>query len=151
MFIRRYLDDIRKNMKGMSSKEKVSYVITYYWYHILIIVSIIALIFFTVRFYVFQNKKPEFTCVIADQTTDEERDKLIMDTFAQKTGLDPEWIVVDSDYLFSYGDFSNTLIEKITGKTGEKLLLAFPDNGKHENLCNSFLECIAEIKSEIGG
>ena len=50
MFMRRYLDDIKEKTAGMSMKEKVSYVFTYYWYHMLIIVSIIALIFFTVRF-----------------------------------------------------------------------------------------------------
>ena len=36
-------------------------------------------------------------------------------------------------------------------KTDEKLLLAFPDNGKHGDLCDEFLECIREFKDELGG
>ena len=219
MFLRRYLDDIREKTAGMNKKERVSYVITYYWYHILIIVSIIALIFFTVRFYVFGNKKPEFTCVIANQAMDDERDARIAQAFAEENGLDPELVVVDSDYVFSYGDLQveganessyekfflkwgneeidavilsesmyefcrdmrgefrsldnmdtsgfetytddgkvtavvlgqDEFMEAATGKTDEKLLLAFPDNGKHGDLCDEFLECIREFKDELGG
>ena len=219
MFMRRYLDDIKEKTAGMSMKEKVSYVFTYYWYHMLIIVSIIALIFFTVRFYVFGNKKPEFTCVIANQAMDDERDARIAQAFAEENGLDPELVVVDSDYVFSYGDLQieganessyekfflkwgneeidavilsesmyefcrdmrgefrsldnmdtsgfetytddgkvtavvlgqDEFMEAATGKTDEKLLLAFPDNGKHGDLCDEFLECIREFKDELGG
>lgn len=219
MFMRRYLDDIKEKTAGMSMKEKVSYVFTYYWYHMLIIVSIIALIFFTVRFYVFGNKKPEFTCVIANQAMDDERDARIAQAFAEENGLDPELVVVDSDYVFSYGDLQveganessyekfflkwgneeidavilsesmyefcrdmrgefrsldnmdtsgfetytddekvtavvlgqDEFLEAATGKTDEKLLLAFPDNGKHGDLCDEFLECIREFKDELGG
>ena len=42
-------------------------------------------------------------------------------------------------------------MEAATGKTDEKLLLAFPDNGKHGDLCDEFLECIREFKGELGG
>lgn len=219
MLLRRYLDDIKEKTAGMSMKEKVSYVFTYYWYHMLIIVSIIALIFFTVRFYAFGNKKPEFTCVIANQAMDDERDARIAQAFAEENGLDPELVVVDSDYVFSYGDLQveganessyekfflkwrneeidavilsesmyefcrdmrgefrsldnmdtsgfetytddgkvtavvlgqDEFMEAATGKTDEKLLLAFPDNGKHGDLCDEFLECIREFKDELGG
>lgn len=89
MFLRRYQDDIREKTAGMNRKEKVSYVITYYWYHILIIISIIALIFFTVRFYVFGNHKPEFTCVLVNQEIDEERDAEIAQAFAKENGSNP--------------------------------------------------------------
>lgn len=219
MLLRRYLDDIKEKTAGMSMKEKVSYVFTYYWYHMLIIVSIIALIFFTVRFYVFGNKKPEFTCVIVNQAMDDERDARIAQAFAEENGLDPELVVVDSDYVFSYGDLQveganessyekfflkwgneeidavilsesmyefcremrgefrsldnmdtsgfktytddgkvtavvlgqDEFMEAATGKTDEKLLLAFPDNGQHGDLCDEFLECIREFKDELGG
>ncbi len=43
------------------------------------------------------------------------------------------------------------LIEEVTGKNGEKLLLAFPDNSRHGELCETFLQCAAEMKDEIGG
>ena len=104
MFLRRYLDDIREKTTGMNRKEKVSHVITYYWYHFLIIISIVALIFFAVRFYVFGNQKPEFTCVLVNQEIDDDRDAEIAQTFAKENDLDPDLVTVDSDYVFSYGD-----------------------------------------------
>lgn len=42
-------------------------------------------------------------------------------------------------------------MEAATGKTDEKLLLAFPDNGRHADLCDDFLQCIREFKGELGG
>ena len=214
MIFRNYLDDIKEKTQDMSIKEKVAYVITYYWYHILIIVSIIALIFFTVRFYLFGNVRPEFTCVIADHVMNEETAEQIAGDFADMAGLDPELVEIDPDYFFSYGDVEMEgvnessyekfflrwrnqeldaviipeslyrfceemggscrsledmdttgletytdngvctavvlgeadMIEEVTGKEEEKLLLAFPDNGRHEELCEVFLRCIADMQ-----
>ena len=219
MFLRRYLDDIREKTTGMNRKEKVSHVITYYWYHFLIIVSIVALIFFAVRFYVFGNQKPEFTCVLVNQEIDDDRDAEIAQSFAKENDLDPDLVTVDSDYVFSYGDVQlqgvnessydkfflkwrneeldavilsesmyqycremrgefrsledmdtsgfetytdggkvtavvlgkDEFMEAAIGKTDEKLLLAFPDNGRHADLCDDFLQCIREFKGELGG
>lgn len=219
MFLRRYLDDIKEKTAGMSMKERVSYVITYYWYHILIIVSVTVLIFFTVRFYIFGNQKTEFTCVIVNQAMDDERDARIAQAFAGENGLDPDLVTVDSDYVFSYGNIQleganessyekfflkwrneeidavilsesmyefcremrggflsldgmdtsgfetycdgeevtavvlgkDEFMEAATGKKDEKLLLAFPDNGRHVELCDDFLQCIRELKDELGG
>lgn len=219
MFLRRYLDDIKEKTVGMSRKEKVSYVLTYYWYHMLIIISIIVLIFFTVRFYVFGNQKPEFTCILVNQEMDDDRDARIAQIFAEENGLDPERVIVDSDYVFSYGDVRlqgvnessydkfflkwgneeidtvilsesmyefcremqgefrrledmdtsgfetytdggevtavvlgiDKFMEEATGTTEEKMLLAFPDNGKHAELCDDFLQCIIEFQEELGG
>lgn len=217
MIFRRYLDDIRDKTADMSVRQKISYVITYYWYHILIIVSIIALIFFLVRFYVFGNQKPQFECVIVDQEMDDERDARIAQSFAEAEGLDEELVVVDSDFVFSYGDLKldgvnessydkfflkwqneeidavilsesmyrfcremhgefrcldgmdvsgfetyedggkttavvlgmDKFMEAATGRTDEKLLLAFPDNGRHGDLCEAFLECMKEKADEF--
>jgi hypothetical protein len=217
MIFRRYLDDIREKTADMSVRQKISYVITYYWYHILIIVSIIALIFFLVRFYVFGNQKPQFECVIVDQEMDDERDTRIARSFAEAEGLDEELVVVDSDFVFSYGDLKldgvnessydkfflkwqneeidavilsesmyrfcremrgefrsldgmdvsgfetyedggkttavvlgkDKFMEAATGRTDEKLLLAFPDNGRHGDLCEAFLECMKEKADEF--
>lgn len=219
MFLRRYLDDIKEKTVGTSRREKVSYVFTYYWYHILIIISIIVLIFFTVRFYVFGNQKPEFTCILVNQEMDDDRDARIAQIFAEENGLDPERVIVDSDYVFSYGDVRlqgvnessydkfflkwgneeidavilsesmyefcremqgefrrledmdtsgfetytdggevtavvlgiDKFMEEATGTTEEKMLLAFPDNGKHAELCDDFLQCIIEFQEELGG
>lgn len=217
MIFRRYLDDIREKTADMSVRQKISYVITYYWYHILIIVSIIALIFFLVRFYVFGNQKPQFECVIVDQEMDDERDARIAQSFAEAEGLDEELVVVDSDFVFSYGDLKldgvnessydkfflkwqneeidavilsesmyrfcremhgefrsldgmdvsgfetyedggkttavvlgmDKFMEAATGRTDEKLLLAFPDNGRHGDLCEAFLECMKDHKDDF--
>lgn len=203
----------------MNRRETVSYVAAYYWYHILIIISIIALIFFTVRFYVFENQKTEFMCVLVNQETDEDRDAGIADAFAEENDLDQDRVTVDSDYVFSYGDVQlqgvnessydkfflqwrneeidavilsesmyeycremrgefrslegmdtsgfetytdegevtavvlgkDEFTEAATGKKDEKLLLAFPDNGRHADLCGGFLQCIREFKDESGG
>lgn len=219
MFLRRYLDDIKEKTVGTSRQEKASYVFTYYWYHILIIISIIVLIFFTVRFYVFGNQKPEFTCVLVNQEMDDNRDARIAQIFAEENGIDPERVTVDSDYVFSYGDVQlqgvnessydkfflkwrneeidavilsesmyefcremrgefrslkdmdtsgfetytdggevtavvlgmDKFMEEATGTTEEKALLAFPDNGKHAELCDDFLQCIREFQEELGG
>ncbi len=219
MIFRRYLDDIREKTAGMSTGQKISYVITYYWYHILIIVSIAALIFFTVRFYLYGNQKPAFTCVIVNQEMDSERDSRIAEAFAEENGLDPERVTVDSDFVFSYGDVKlqavnessyekfflkwqnqeidaivlsesmyefcremrggfrsldgmdpsgletytdegnvtavvlgqDRFMEAAVGATDEKLLLAFPDNGQHEDLCGPFLECMKQYCEEFGG
>lgn len=219
MFLRKYLDDIKEKTASMNMREKVSYVVTYYWYHVLIIVSIIALLFFTVRFYVFGNQKPEFTCVLVNQEIDDERDAEIRKAFAEENDLDPELVTVDSDYVFSYGNVQlqgvnessydkfflkwrneeidavilsesmyefcremrggfrsledmdtsgfetytdggevtavvlgkDEFMEAATGKVDEKLLLAFPDNGRHADLCDDFLQCIREFKDELGG
>ena len=42
-------------------------------------------------------------------------------------------------------------MEAATGKTDEKLLLAFPDNGRHADLCDDFLQCIREFNGDLGG
>lgn len=219
MFLQRYLDDIRVKTAGMTAREKISYVFTYYWYHMLIMAAIIALILFAVRFYVFGNRRPEFTCVLVDQEINDGRDAEIVQAFAKENDLDPDLVTVDSDYVFSYGDVQlqgvnessydkfflkwrnkeldavilsesmyqycremrgefrslenmdtsgfetytdgnevtavvlgkDEFMEAATGKTDEKLLLAFPDNGRHADLCDDFLQCIREFKGELGG
>lgn len=217
MIFRRYLDDIRVKTADMSVRQKISYVITYYWYHILIIVSIIALIFFLVRSCVSGDQKPQFECVIVNQEMDDERDARIARSFAEAEGLDEELVVVDSDFVFSYGDLKldgvnessydkfflkwrneeidavilsesmyrfcrqmrgefrsldgmdvsgfetyedqgkttavvlgqDKFMEAAAGRTDEKLLLAFPDNGRHGDLCGAFLECMKDHKNDF--
>lgn len=99
----KYLKDIKEKTLGMNKKEACSYIWTYYWYHILGIVSIAALIFLFICHYGFGNKKPVFTCMIVNQEINTLRDQEMADSFAEKTGLPKERIVIDSDYNFSYG------------------------------------------------
>lgn len=215
--LRKYLNDIKTKTADMNTREKVSYVATYYWYHILIVISAAALIFFALRFYLFGNQKPEYTCVIVNQGTEDELTAEIARCFAEENELDPELVTVDADYVFSYGDvevkganessyekfffkWRNEEIDAVilpesmyafcremrgefrtledvdtsgfetyeedgavtavvvgqgdplmAGEPGERLLLAFPDNGKHGDLCEAFLNCVGEFQNELGG
>lgn len=102
--MRNYLKEIREKTSGMGRKEACSYIFTYYWYHMLGIAAAAALILLFAVHYGFGNKKPVFTCVIVNQVTDGEEDLRLRDDFAGWAGLQKERIVIDSSYLFSYGD-----------------------------------------------
>lgn len=208
--MKKYIRDIKEKTSGMTAKETCSYVLAYYWYHILIFVSAAALILLFAMHYGFGNKKALFTCVIVNQKTDETRDLRIRDGFAEWANLPRERVAVDSDYNFSYDRFqveganessyekfffrwrnqeidavilpesfyrhceemggsfrepegggglqtytdegenravilgTDTFMEEITGKEDEKLLLAFPESGKHTEESRQFLKFVCE-------
>lgn len=104
----KYLKDIREKTSGMSRQEACSYILTYYWYHILIFVSIVALVLLFVIHYAFGNKRPVFTCIIVNQETDMARDLEMAASFAEEAGLLEDRVVIDSDYNFSYDGFQIT-------------------------------------------
>lgn len=99
-----YWKDIKEKTSGMSRAEACSYILTYYWYHILGFVSILALILLFAAHYAFGNKKPVFTCVIVNQEINASRDNELTAAFAKEAGLPSERIVIDSNYNFSYGE-----------------------------------------------
>lgn len=101
----KYWKDIKKKTSGMSKGEACSYILTYYWYHILIVVSAVALVLLFAIHYGFGNKKPAFTCIIVNQEMDAVRDQEMADDFAMEAGLLGDRVVIDSDYNFSYGEF----------------------------------------------
>ncbi|MDO5409615.1 MAG: hypothetical protein Q4F21_04080 [Lachnospiraceae bacterium] len=217
--IKKWLEDIRVKTADMNRQETCAYIITYYWYHILISVSVIALIFMFAAHYI-GNKETLFTCVMVNQAENTERDELLKETFSEKSGLPQDQIVVDSGYMFSFGDvrfsevnessyekfflqwrnqeldavilsesfyqhckemggrFRNlqemdteglecytddgqktaiflgkdSFSEKALGDSDEKLLLAFPSSGKHEEECQTFIDYLKAVKAgEIGG
>lgn len=217
--MRNYLKEIREKTSGMGRKEACSYIFTYYWYHMLGIAAAAALIFLFAVHYGFGNKKPVFTCVIVNQVTDGEEDLRLRDDFAGWSGLQKERIVIDSSYLFSYGDLRMEgtnessyekfffqwrnreldavivpesfyrhckgmggsfhlleereiteagslpymdegecravllseagLMEKITGRQDEKLLLAFPETGELSEESKSFLKYMCGERPQI--
>ena len=178
-----------------------------------------ALILLFAVHYGFGNKKPVFTCVIVNQVTDGEEDLRLRDDFAGWSGLQKERIVIDSSYLFSYGDLRMEgtnessyekfffqwrnreldavivpesfyrhckgmggsfhlleereiteagslpymdegecravllseagLMEKITGRQDEKLLLAFPETGELSEESKSFLKYMCGERPQI--
>lgn len=87
----------------MSWKEASGYLFTYYWYHMLIFAAVAALILLFALHYGFGNKKPLFTCIIVNQRADADVDLRIRDAFALEEEIEPERVVVDSSYQFSYG------------------------------------------------
>lgn len=103
--MKKYLRDIKEKTSGMTRGETCSYIWSYYWYHIMIFISVIALILLFAAHYGLGNKKPLFTCLIINQEMDGARDLRIRDEFAQRAGLPKERVVIDSDYNFSYGQF----------------------------------------------
>lgn len=203
----------------MSRGEACSYIFTYYWYHMLIFFSAVALILLFTFHYFFGDEPPVFTCVLVNQAMDSERDDRITDAFSQHSGILPEQIVIDSGYNFSYGDIrlngvnessyekfflqwrnkeldavvmpesfyeyclelgggfmdlnemdtgdmpvyenqgrhdaillgEDRLTGTLNGGEGEKLLLAFPESGTHQENCSAFLDYLLKVYEKSGG
>lgn len=212
--MKNYIEDIREKTSGMSRNEACAYVWTYYWYHILGILAIIALILLFALHYGSGNKKPLFTCILVNQEADQNRIQDVAEEFAEYAGLQEERVLITSDYTFSYGEVrlegvnersyekfffqwrneeidaailpesfyihvkemggefrvleetqgltpymdgnscravllgNDSFTERVSGKKDEKLLLAFPDNGKHEEACGLFLQYLKNIERE---
>lgn len=103
--MKRYFADLKENMKGMDRKEAASYIKSYYWYHILCgICAAVLLVFGVFHFTVLAKVRPVFTCVMVNQEIDSARDRKLADAFSQNLGISEGEIVIDSDYVFSYGD-----------------------------------------------
>lgn len=98
----RYLQEIKEKTKEMNRKQKIEYVLTYYWYHLLGICGGVFLVVFLIVHFAFGDKQPEFTCVIVNQRIDYDRDGLLAEMFAEAIDIPKEAIVVDSDYIISY-------------------------------------------------
>lgn len=102
--MKKYLEDIREKTSEMTRKEKSNYIWTYYWYHILGSVFIIALILLFVLHYGFGNRKPVFTCILVNQEIGASQTQDMAEAFAGNFDLPVEQIVISADYMFSYGD-----------------------------------------------
>lgn len=102
--LRRMLEDIRRNTERMDQKQKAEYILTYYWYHLLFAAVGAGLMILLARHLFFREPPKAFTCVLVHQMVDYERDEALALDFAAASGIAPERIEVDSDYVFSYGD-----------------------------------------------
>ena len=123
--LKRWISDIREKTSEMGRREKLSYVMTYYWYHMLIAVAVVALIvLFGSRFAL--KKEPEFTCVAVNQWMDAAWEKDIAEGFSKESGVEPDRIVVDSSYHFSYDDVK---LENVNESSYEKFFLKW-QNGE---------------------
>lgn len=102
--MREWIIDIKQKTTHMSNKDRYSYILTYYWYHILIICSVLALVFIFGKHYAAGRVVPVFTCVMVNQDISTDRDNKVTEDFAKESGFSNEKIVFDSNYNFSYGD-----------------------------------------------
>ena len=102
--MKQYLDDIKKRTSGMERKKACEYIFTYYWYYMLGFSAVIALILLFAVHYGFGNKKPVFTCIIVNQESDMIDGREMADSFAEKSGLPRERVVVDANYYFSFDE-----------------------------------------------
>lgn len=138
-------NDIREKTAGMSRKDAAVYILTYYWYHMLGAVSVTALILLFALHYAFGNKKPLFTCIIVNQEFQEERDLKLRDAFAEKAGVRPERIVIDSSYQFSYGQLN---MEAVNESSYDKFFFQW---GNHEIDAVIVSEDFYDYCREMGG
>lgn len=206
----KYIKCIREKTSGMKGSEKLNYILTYYWYHLLGIGAAVCLLLLFGGHYLSGNERPLFYCAAVNVNTDDDRDDAVAAAFAAWAGLDEERIKIDSNYNFSYGDVALVganesyyekffikwqnqeldavileesfykfcremggtfrslsgmelgnlvpyeedgditavvlecagLFTPVRGECGEPLLLAFLDDGMHEEACGAFLSYI---------
>lgn len=93
---------IKESTKNMNRTQKLQYIMTYYWYHILGICAVVGLIVFLIVHFAFPEEKPLFTCALINQKIDYEQDENFAKEFADVSGLSKSQIVFDSDYIISY-------------------------------------------------
>lgn len=95
-------EDIRKKTAHMDKAQKWEYIITYYWYHMLIAGVGIVLVVLLIRHLFFREPPKEFTCVMVNQAIDFERDAVFTQDFSSASGILEDRISIDSNYVFSY-------------------------------------------------
>ena len=100
--LKRIWEDIGKNTEGMDRDQKLEYIITYYWYHILLVVLGSGILVLFLRHLFFQKPPKEFVCVMVNQAIRYDRDEKLQKEFAQILGTASDAVLVDSDYVFSY-------------------------------------------------
>lgn len=143
--ITKYINDIKTKTSGMSKLQKLEYIITYYWYHILIIAIVLFLSVALLKNIFIPKTETEFTCVLVNQQIDFERDELLKQGFAEYSKLDLDSIVINSDYNFSYGDVQ---LEGVNESSYEKFFLKW---GNNELDCIIMPESLYKYSKEMGG
>lgn len=118
--MRKQLETLRSRTMYMSVREKVTYILTYYWYHILGLVLLVCTPFFLAAHVADAMERTEFTCVLVNQAIDYDRDDVLAAQFAAVLGVKESLIVIDSDYNISYGDVQ---LEGINESSYEKFFI----------------------------
>ncbi|MGN0203716.1 MAG: hypothetical protein ACI4BB_04190 [Coprococcus sp.] len=145
--LKAWREDIRIKTKNMNRREKAEYVLTYYWYHILLATLFFGLIILLIYHIGWGEKKKEFTLVIVNQEVDFSRDTKMAKDFALYSALDEKRILVDSDYLISYGDVK---LEGINESSYEKFFLNWAAGTLDAVIMpESFLQYCKQLDAEI--
>lgn len=101
-WIRGVFSDIREKTEQMDRGQRLEYIAAYYWYHILFVAAGLGFAFLFIRHLFFGEPPKEFVCVMVNQAVDYERDERLEKDFSEFSGIEPELVSVDSDYVFSY-------------------------------------------------
>lgn len=145
MDMRKYIREIRKNTAGMERGEKVEYILTYYWYHILGMAATVGLVLFLIIHFGFREDPPLFTCVMVNQEINYARDEEVEEDFSEYSGIDMERMEIDSDYNISYADVK---LEGINESSYEKFFFKW----QNEELDAVVMpESFYEYCKELGG
>ncbi len=96
------LKDIREKTADMDREQKLAYIGTYYWYHILFGVVGLLLVVLLIRHLFFGEPPKEFTFIMVNQAIDFQRDERLLQDFSAVSGIEEKRMTVDSNYVFSY-------------------------------------------------
>lgn len=96
------LKDIREKTADMDREQKLAYIGTYYWYHILFAVVGLLLVVLLIRHLFFGEPPKEFTFIMVNQAIDFQRDERLLQDFSAVSGIEEKRMTVDSNYVFSY-------------------------------------------------
>lgn len=124
--LKKWLEDIRVKTANMDGRQKAEYVLSYYWYHILIAVLLFALICLLIYHLVWGGQKAVFSLAIVNQEIDYARDEKLLEQYAESSGISSRKLSVDSDYLLSY---EGVKLEGVKEGSFEKFFLSWSVGG----------------------
>lgn len=101
---KKWIEDIRIKTRDMDKVQKREYIITYYWYHMLIAFILLFITGLVIYHLLWGSRKTVFSLAIINQEVNYERDEKILQDFSKAYGIKSKNISVDSNYLLSYGD-----------------------------------------------
>lgn len=101
---KKWIEDIRVKTKNMDKAQKWEYIMAYYWYHILIAFIVLVIAGIAIYHVTWGNPERLFSLAIVNQRVDYDRDEKLAEEFSISSGIKSRNIMVDSDYLLSYGD-----------------------------------------------
>ncbi len=94
----------------MTRKQRTGYIFTYYWYWMALAAAAAVLVIYLIVHFTVGISRPQYTLAMADAVQNASLNEEIADSFSVENGLDQRRVIVDSSYIFSFGDqtFENT-------------------------------------------